>query len=134
MRHTNQEEQRRESNLQSSSLPHFQQPLSQSSLARSIVHPAPPVFPIQPHYQPQELFDHHPVPSGLPVVPRDDYIQTFGLGNTIDITSLPPGENAVFCDTAGPNPDCHAFDMGQLDWYRLASGLNGGSMTGSNDL
>lgn len=134
VRHANQEEQRRERNLQSTSLHHFRQPHSQMSLEQPVVQPVLPVFPPPSHYQPQDPFDHQPIPSGLPVVPRDDYIQTFSVGNTIDITCLPPGENAVFCDTAGPNPDAPAFDMGQLDWYRLASGLNSGWMTGSNGL
>lgn len=135
--HTNPEEQRRERNLQSSSLHPPQQlpqlPHSHPSLEHSIVHPTPPAFPIQ-HHQPQDnIFEHHPIPNGLPVPakPSEDYIQTFDLGNTTDITSPACGENAVFCDDAAPNLDCSAFDMGQLDWYRLASGLNSGLI--SND-
>lgn len=134
MRPTNQDEQRREHNLQSSNLPRAQQPHTQPSLEHPVAYPAPPVLPPQHRYQPQELFGHRPIPNGLPVVPRDDYIQTFSLGNTIDITSLPPGENAVACDTAGPSPDYSAFDMAQLDWYGLASSLNSGFMTGSSGL
>lgn len=131
MRHTNQEEHRRERHLQSSSL---NQPSPQLCLEQPIVHPPPPAYPVHHRHQPQDIFDHTFIPNGLPTMPRDDHIQTFSLGNTIDITSLPTGENAMFCDTAGPNPDGAAFDMGQLDWYRLASGLNSGLMTGSNGL
>lgn len=134
MRPANHDEQRREHNLQSSSLPRTQRPHTQSSLEQPVSHPAPPVLPLQHRYEPQALFEHRPIPNSLPVILRDDYIQTFSLGNTIDITNLPPGEIAVVCDTAGPNPDFRAFDMGQLDWYRLASGLNSGFMTGSNGL
>lgn len=134
IRHTNHEEQRRERNLQSSSLHQFQQPHSRPSLGHLVARPPAPALPFDDHHQPQDIFDHHLIPNGLPAMPRDDHIQTFSLGNTIDITSLPPGDNAVFCDTAGPNPNYAVFDMGQLDWYRLASGFNSGLMTGSDGL
>lgn len=108
----------------------------------------PPTLHRQQHLQPQPMENHfHPTPSmvdmppyqtphtfnGLSPMPRDGRIQAHHMNTVIGCTIPPPGDNAVFCDTAETGPDYAAFDTGQLDWYELATGPNNGLMPGFRD-
>lgn len=120
MRSSNQEEQSRESSLQS---PTVYPPPQSHSQPLWENHATSPAVSTLPHYQPLHPSSHHPIFSGLPLPPpKDDSIQSFGMSSVRDCTTLPPGENALSYESGEALPDHAPFPMEQLGWYGLDAG------------